>query len=70
MNNRLLGVLRKWEWLCRNDFEQAQAANKAAYDNKTAYPFLERQMVQLELAWLRVQAELAREESKNEPGEE
>ena len=61
MNERLLILLRRKEWLFRNAFEQATEKNKAAHEanpEKPAYPFSEDQMIEMELAMLDAQIEL------------
>jgi hypothetical protein len=64
MNEKLLGLLRRQEWLYRDQFERAAAANKAACDAKQSPPNSQVMMVYHELNMLRAQIELEREEAK------
>jgi hypothetical protein len=61
-NDRLLGLLRKQEFLRRDAFERATAANKAAHDASVNVPYSEDELVQLELDMLEAQINLEREE--------
>lgn len=60
MNEKLLGLLRRQSWLLTDQFERATTAQQKAHDAKTAYPFSQEQMIELELDMLRAQIELER----------
>ena len=66
-SDKLLGLLRKQEWIRCELYDAAQAANVAAHAAGMATPHTQVEMVQLELNMLRAQIELEREESTSVP---
>jgi len=69
VSEKLLGLLRKREWLHRERYDRAHDENIVAHDAGKGMPHSQEELEQLELHLLRSQIELEREESMNDPNE-
>jgi hypothetical protein len=59
LNEELLNLLKRKEWLLRDRLERATAANKKAYTEKAVViPFTEEELVDMELRLLDAQIAL------------
>jgi hypothetical protein len=70
MNDKLLGLLRKQEWLLRDRFERWSDENQPDRDKGQSPTHSREDMVDAELAMLAAQIELAREEDEPDDSEE